>query len=175
MISRSSQQSQSRLLFSSLVILLIYVLDGCNSADSTSNNPASNTQTQSDTPIPGDTIASGNQAYKARINGSLVYTSGQKVTLDGSSSSGTDRAAPGYQWEQSDVSSIPPSNNSGLKPGFLAPSVAQGTQFSFKLTEHDGELFSRASVFLKIIAMFDTSTPSIILRSPQLQRGLRHV
>ena len=77
-------------------------------------------------------------------------TSGEQVTLDGSSSTDPDGDNLGYQWQQiagPDIS-LPGSQNASLS--FTAPQVSQPTSYTFQLTVSDGSLSSQASMSFQV-------------------------
>jgi hypothetical protein len=119
MILRSQQLLlQLSLLFSSLVALLVFALSGCGQS-ATSSDSVSNTQSQNGTTEPG------NHQPNAR-----VYTAGQTVALDGSSSSDPDSLS--YQWTKTTGPDITLSNTTGSSLSFVVPSIEQSQQISFQ-------------------------------------------
>ncbi len=143
MISRGKKQSQLRLLFLSLVVLLISVLSGCDQS-TTSGDSGSDTQTQD------DTTENGNHQPSARITGSLIYTAGQTVTLDGSGSYDADGDSLSYQWIKTEGPDTALLAASTATLSFVAPTVSQTTGFTFKLTVHDGKLSNSTSVSIQV-------------------------
>ncbi len=124
-----SHQSRTRLLFSSLVLLLIFILSGCNQ---------------------DGTTLSDNQQPRAMITGSEVYTSGEIVTLDGSSSSDPDGDTLSYKWLRMEGQDIIFLNASTATLSFVAPTVSRTTRFTYKLLVGDGLFISSASVSIQV-------------------------
>ncbi len=164
MISRSKKQSQLRLLFLSLVVLLISVLSGCDQS-TTSGDSGSDTQTQD------DTTENGNHQPSARITGSLIYTAGQTVTLDGSGSYDADGDSLSYQWIKTEGPDTALLAASTATLSFVAPTVSQTTGFTFKLTVHDGKLSNSTSVSIQVSPLAPTPSsnqaPSAKITSPE--------
>ncbi len=143
MTFRSKKQSQPRLSFSSLVVLLVFVLSGCGQS-STSGDSGSNTQPQD------GTTQTGNQQPSARITGTLVYTAGQTITLDGSGSFDPDGDTLSYQWTKTEGPDTALSEASTATLSFVAPAVSSTTRFTYKLTVEDGQNSASASVSIQI-------------------------
>ena len=159
-----SQQLQLSLLFSSLVVLLVFALSGCGQS-ATPSDSGSNTQSQNGTTEPGY------HQSKDRITGSLVYTAGQTVALYGSSSSDPDSLS--YQRTKTTEPDITLSNITGSSLSFVVPSIEQSQQISFQLTVGDsGGHSNSSSVSMPISPIVDNGARSIVSRPPSV---LRHV
>lgn len=184
MISRSKKQFRPRIIFPSLVLLLAFTLSGCDLENDTSSATSPDQQTQdgtgnqpsntnddtsgTDTPAQGDT---DNLPPNAIITAPKTITSGQTVTLNGSASSDPDNDNLSYKWSQTEGPDITFSDSTSSSLIFIAPSVAQPTQFSFQLTVNDGNLASAKSVSVQILPVADNTGPSIISRSPQANQS----
>ncbi len=180
MITYSKKQSRSRLLLSSLVLVLTFILSGCTPEDGSSSNPDSTptqvptqapTQvpTQAPTQVPTQVpthVPSSNHQPTVGIKVPESAISGQTVTLDGSSFD-SDGDTLSYQWTQTDGPDIAFSNTTGSSLVFVAPTVAQVTELTFILSVSDGELSSSAVVSVQITPILDTTSPSVISRSPE--------
>ncbi len=144
MTFRSKKQSQPGLRFSSLIVLLISVLNGCGHS-STPSNPSSDTQPQD------GVTQTGNHQPSASISAPQSVTSGEMIKLDGSGSSDPDDGSLSYQWMKTAGPDITLSNTTGSSLSFVAPSVAQPQQISFQLTVRDsGGLSDSTSVNMQI-------------------------
>lgn len=155
-----SQKSQHRLLFSSLLLVLIFVISGCHSGGGSSSTYTPDTDDQNGTtPEPSD-------QPKAVIAASDSFISGETVTLNGSDSSNPGGGTFSYQWAQTEGPTIDLSNNSNPTVSFVAPTVEQPTKFSFELTVDDGENSDTATVSVLISPLVDNTAPSITSRSP---------
>ncbi len=143
MIFRSKKQPQPGLLFSSLIVLLILALSGCGQSSSSAN---SGTDTQ---PQDGST-QTGNQQLDVSISGSLVYTAGQTVTLDGRASFASDGGTLSYQWTKTEGPDTALSEASTATISFVAPAVSSTTRLTYKLTVTDGQNTGITSVSIHI-------------------------
>ncbi len=138
-------------------LLLSFTLSGCNSDTATSST--------NDTTQPPPT-GSTNQSPTARINGAHSFLSGETVTLDGSGSSDPDGDNLLFDWSQSAGPTIFLSGTSNSSLSFVAPTVNQPTQYSFRLTVDDGELTHATDFNLQISPLNDNTSPSVTNRSP---------
>jgi endo-1,4-beta-xylanase len=162
-MSYHSQQSQPRLLFSCLVLLLSFILNGC---DLDGEPPSSSDPAPAPAPAQGN-----NQQPIARINGTLVYDSGETVTLDGSNSSDPDGDTLSYKWTKTEGPDTVLAEALTPTLSFVAPTVSQTTRFIYELTVWDGELSSTTSVNIRVLSsdpnMPSNQQPSARITAPQ--------
>jgi uncharacterized protein YkwD len=138
-------------------LLLSFTLSGCNSDTATSST--------NDTIHPPP-AGSTNQSPTAQITGMHSFLSGETVTLDGSGSSDPDGDNLLFDWSQTAGPAMPLSGTSNSSLSFVAPTVNQPTQYSFRLTVDDGELTHAADFNLQISPLTDNTSPSVTNRSP---------
>ncbi len=146
-----SQQSSPLIIYLSMVFLLTLILTGCNSDDGSSRNPDPHLVL----PVPNN-----NQQPIARITGSLAYSAGQTVTLNGSSSSDPDGDILNYNWIRIEGPAITPLGGTTTTLSFVAPSVSQTTQFTYKLTVGDGQLNSTTTASIQISPLAPNTLPN---------------
>lgn len=79
-----------------------------------------------------------NKRPKAKAGQDMTVTSGDTVKLDGSASSDPDKDELTYKWTQIAGPSIKLSDETAVKPTFIAPVVQQKTVLTFQLTVNDG-------------------------------------
>ncbi len=150
MITCSKKQSRSRLLFSSLVLLLTFILSSCSPNDESSSN----------FDVVASAVLSNNYQPTAKITGTLIYTAGETVTLDGSNSSDPEGDALNYNWLRAEGPDITPLAASTATLSFVAPMVSQVTQFTYELTVSDGLLSSSASANIQVTPLVPNMPPN---------------
>jgi uncharacterized protein YkwD len=141
-----------------LTLLLCLALSGCGNSD-TATSSTNNTQV----PPP---IGSDNQPPSASISAPRAFISGQTVTLDGSGSSDPDGDSLVFLWTQTQGPAILLSGTSNSSLSFVAPTVTQPTQFTFRLTVQDSEFSDSADFNLQISPLTDNTPPSVTVRFP---------
>lgn len=146
-----------------LAILLSVSLSGCGSDTATSSTNSSNGSSQDNsTPTTND-----NHPPVANIAGARTYLSGETVTLDGSGSSDPDNDSLLFLWSQTQGPGVPLSGTAESTLSFVAPTVSQPTQLTFRLTVQDGALADSADYSLQISPVSDTTPPSVSARHPE--------
>jgi uncharacterized protein YkwD len=144
--------------------------------DDSSSDPAPNPD-QSDTTTPpteeppqptDDTPPSQtvNQAPVATISGDTSATSGETLTLDGSSSSDPDGDTLTFLWSQTAGNPITLVDSTNPSLSFIAPDVTQTTSLRFQLSVGDGEFTTTTSIDIQVSPIADTTAPTITTRSP---------
>ncbi len=109
---------------------------------------------------------SDNRPPTAQISGSHVTHSGETVTLDGSGSSDPDGDSLVFRWSQAAGPALGLGDSSNSSLSFVAPTVSQPTQYSFRLLVDDGELTDSSDFNLQLSPLSDAVSPSVTLRSP---------
>ncbi|MCU7878120.1 MAG: Ig-like domain-containing protein [Candidatus Thiodiazotropha sp. (ex Lucinoma borealis)] len=153
---------------------------GSGSADSSTNNsdqgasqgdPQQDNSPPADDNPPPDTTPpveeSINHQPTARISATQQVTSGETVTLDGSSSTDPDGDTLSFLWSQTQGESISLAGVSNPSLSFIAPTVDQPATFAFQLEISDGALSNSATVEILVSPMADTTAPSVVSRTPQ--------
>lgn len=127
------------------------------------NPPADSPPPNTAPPVEG----SINHQPTARITAAQQVTSGETVTLDGSSSTDPDGDTLSFLWSQTLGEPISLAGVSNPTLSFIAPTVDQPTTFAFKLEISDGALANSATIEILVSPMADTTAPSIVSRTPQ--------
>ncbi|MEW8506732.1 MAG: Ig-like domain-containing protein [Candidatus Thiodiazotropha sp.] len=157
-------------------LLLAVALSACgggssNTSSTNSDQATTQDQTDEETPSSGDETPPGqtpvNQQPTARISATQTVTSGETVTLDGSSSSDPDGDSLNYLWSQTQGTSINLGDLANPTLSFIAPDVDQAGSFTFQLRVDDGELSHSVSITITVTPMVDTTPPAIVSRTPQ--------
>ncbi len=138
-------------------LLLCLAVGGCGGSTSATSS------TNDTQPPPTGT---DNRPPTARISGSHVTLSGETVTLDGSASSDPDGDSLVFHWSQTAGPALGLGGTSNSSLSFVAPTVAQPTQYSFRLLVDDGELSDSSDFNLQVSPLGDAVSPSVTLRSP---------
>jgi uncharacterized protein YkwD len=146
-----------------LAILLSVSLSGCGSDTAASSTNSSDGSSQDNTTPP----PSENHPPVASIAGEHNYLSGETVTLDGSGSSDPDNDSLQFLWSQTQGPGITLSGTANSTLSFVAPTVSQPTQFTFRLSVQDGALSDSTDHRLQISPLSDTTPPSVSARHPE--------
>ncbi|PVV13202.1 MAG: hypothetical protein B6D77_04600 [gamma proteobacterium symbiont of Ctena orbiculata] len=150
--------------------MLLSACGGGSSSDtsSTNSNDQDTPSTGDETPPAAEEPTQTNQQPNASISATQSVTSGETVTLDGSGSSDPDGDALNFIWSQTQGASISLGDLANPTLSFIAPTVQQTTIYSFQLQVNDGELSDTAAVTISVVPMVDTTPPSILSRTPQV-------
>lgn len=140
-------------------LLLSLALSACGGTD-TATSSTDNTQ------VPPAT-GSDNRAPSASISAPRSVISGETVTLDGSASSDPDGDSLIFLWSQTQGPAIPLTGASNSTLSFVAPTVTQPTQLTFRLTVRDGALSDSADLNLQVSPLTDNTPPSVSARFPE--------
>jgi uncharacterized protein YkwD len=109
---------------------------------------------------------SSNNRPIADISGTHTFFSGETVTLDGSGSYDEDGDELIFFWRQTQGPQIALDNRYGDTLTFIAPEVAEPTQFDFILIVYDGMLADLAGFSLQVSPVSENTPPSITHRYP---------
>lgn len=107
-----------------------------------------------------------NQPPVANITGTQSVTSGETVTLDGSSSDDPDGDTLSFVWSQTQGTPINLVDSSNPTLSFIAPEVTQTTTLGIQLSVSDGEYTSISAIGIQVSPMADSTAPSITSQSP---------
>ncbi|MET0042075.1 MAG: Ig-like domain-containing protein, partial [Candidatus Thiodiazotropha sp. 6PLUC3] len=107
-----------------------------------------------------------NQPPVANITGTQSVTSGETVTLDGSSSDDPDGDTLSFVWSQTQGTPINIVDSSNPTLSFIAPEVTQTTTLGIQLSVNDGEYTSISAIGIQVSPMADSTAPSITSQSP---------
>ena len=149
-----------------LLLSLGFVISACDgSSDAVDSSTNSMDEiADSEELFPVDEAA--NRQPNARISAPRGVTSGETVTLDGSTSSDPDGDALSYLWTQTQGVAVDLGSNSAPTPSFIAPTITQPATLTFQLSVNDGALSDSASIDILISPLTDATPPSIVSRTP---------
>ncbi|MES9854057.1 MAG: Ig-like domain-containing protein [Candidatus Thiodiazotropha sp. L084R] len=145
--------------------------DGSTNPDETPNpdqgDTSPNPDDDSTPPADEDTPPQAtNQPPVANISGNQSVTSGETLTLDGSSSNDPDGDSLSFIWSQTQGPSITLIGNNNPSLSLIAPDVTQTTTLGIQLSVSDGEYSSISAIEIQVSPMTDTTAPAITSRSP---------
>ena len=149
-----------------VIIFMSLGISACGGSTSVESSTNS-TQEDSPQPITSTSEESSNHAPVALIDGINQAMTGETVSLDGANSFDPDDDTLSFFWEQTQGLAIDLVDSSNPLLSFIAPNLDQPTRFSFQLTVSDGEHSDSVSFDLLILPLADTTSPSIVSKTPQ--------